>query len=253
MHKYLLALFILVSSSGLKAQNYHHHNMFWGRISLTDTISTKLRYEIQLQYRSQDLGYRSSNFFSAYQYSTGAFWLSYSLNNNIIIGVLPFSYFHNSALVSKPGDERLRPVKEFRHTARLVMREPYKKALFFNVVLLELRVRNLRKEEVYLSNYRFRHILRFDHPLFKVSGKPLTATIYNEVMFQFGNAVRDNVNIFDQDRVYMGGTYPVYKNIRLGMGYFYTVQQRASGKDFDDSNTLFVNLTFDNLLSQFRK
>jgi hypothetical protein len=81
----------------------------------------------------------------------------------------------------------------------------------------------------------------------------MSVIAYDEVMLQFGRAVKNNPNVFDQNRIYLGISYELLKNIRITPGYLFTIQERNSGKEFDYINTFWVILTFDNLLSQFHK
>jgi hypothetical protein len=43
------------------------------------------------------------------------------------------------------------------------------------------------------------------------------------------------------------------KNIKITPGYLFTIQQRPAGDVLDYINTYWVVLTFDNLISQFRR
>ena len=81
--------------------------------------------------------------------------------------------------------------------------------------------------------------------------KPVTLILYDEVFLQFGGAVKDNPNVFDQNRVYLGASYEAIKNIKLSVGYIWGYQERNSGKEFDNINTFWTILTLDNFISQF--
>ena len=84
-------------------------------------------------------------------------------------------------------------------------------------------------------------------------GKALNLIAYDEVMVQFGEAVRTFPTLFDQNRVFAGASYAPVKNIRVELGYLYVRQQRSSREQFDDQNALVLTLRFDNVFSQFRK
>lgn len=83
--------------------------------------------------------------------------------------------------------------------------------------------------------------------------KPITFIVNDEVMLQAGKAVENYAGPFDQNRIYAGFNYEVLKNVKLNLGYLYTIQQRPSGTEFDYINTLWAIVTFDNLFSQFSK
>ena len=81
--------------------------------------------------------------------------------------------------------------------------------------------------------------------------KPVTFTLFDEVFFQFGDAVKYNKYIFDQNRLYLGASYEILRNTTLSIGYAYGFQMRPSGDQCDNLNSLYVALAFDNLFSQF--
>lgn len=97
-------------------------------------------------------------------------------------------------------------------------------------------------------------MLRLEKPL-KASWikKPLSVVAYEEVFIQFGKAVRQNLNVFDQNQLYLGINHSFNKNIRANLGYIWGIQQRNSGNEIDFSNILWGVLTIDNVFSQFKK
>jgi hypothetical protein len=113
----------------------------------------------------------------------------------------------------------------------------------------------MENNDRYISNYRFRYMARLEKAVkTRYLKRPLTLIVNDEVMFQFGEAVRNTPSVFDQNRIYAGFSYEVVKNVKVNAGYLYTVLQRPSGKEFDRINTLWVILTFDHLFSQlYRK
>jgi len=83
--------------------------------------------------------------------------------------------------------------------------------------------------------------------------KPVSFFLTDEIFVQFGKAVRANPNVFDQNRISAGFSYEIVKNVKTSIAYLNIIQERNSGKDFDDAHALWVVLTFDNLFSQFRR
>jgi hypothetical protein len=59
--------------------------------------------------------------------------------------------------------------------------------------------------------------------------------------------------VFDQNRLYAGFNLGLSRNVRASLGYIHGIQQRSSGREFDYSNILWTVVTFDNVLSQFKK
>jgi hypothetical protein len=83
--------------------------------------------------------------------------------------------------------------------------------------------------------------------------KPVTFQLNDEVFLQFGKAVHNRPNVFDQNRIYLGFNYELLKNFKTSLGYLYGFQERNTGDEFDNVNMLWVVLTFDNVFTQFRR
>jgi hypothetical protein len=236
------------------SQTIYHHNVFWGRIAIGDRITDRLRTELWLQLRSQSAD-ESSNIFQAPQYNSYWLWFNYQVSDNLRLAVSPFGYFETYTLYTKPSDLERPPVKEFRYTVRLEHEQKFRFFSYSNRYSMEYRVRDLANTGDYDPNWRFRYMVRLEKPIKAawLNGKNLSLIVYDEIMLQFGKAVRENANVFDQNRLYAGFSYGVTKNIKLTPAYLFVIQQRPSGHEFDYVNTLFVVLTFDNLISQFKK
>jgi hypothetical protein len=246
----ILGLFFSLRATG---QTYYSHDLFWYRIVLADTINKKIKWEVHLQNRTQDAG-EGSNFFSAPQLSTIWTWVNFTLTDNIKLGFTPFSYFNSHVLYTKPTDLDQPAIKEYRWVVRVDHEQKGRFVNLINRVNLEYRLRDFYDDGNYVPNYRGRFMFRLEkHIRLPFAPRPVTLIAYDEVMLQFGEAVKGNPNVFDQNRVYGGVSYPVYPNVKLNVGYIYGIQQRISGEEFDRINTLWVILTFDNLFSQFRK
>ena len=108
----------------------------------------------------------------------------------------------------------------------------------------------MAEENVFEPNYRVRYRAKIERPL-KKGEHELRAVIFDEVLLEFGKAVKNSPAIFNQNRLYIGISYNVTANTKLNLGYVYLVQERASGKALDISNVLWTSLMFDNLFSQF--
>lgn len=232
----------------------YSHNVFWGRIILADNITPKLRTELWIQKRTQDTETHTS-IFDAPQYDSYWLWFSYNFTPNFKIALSPFGYFENYVLYTQPSDLERPSVKEFRYTLRLEHEQKGKFINFSNRYSFEYRTRDLQNTGEYEPNWRFRYMARFEKPIRAswLKTKSFSVIAYNEVMIQFGKAVQASPSIFDQNRIYAGFSYSLAKNIKITPGYLFTIQQRPSGDVLDYINTYWVVLTFDNLISQFRR
>jgi hypothetical protein len=236
-----------------QAQKTYDHGVFWGRLILADTINSKLRWELYLQKRTQNAG--TNNLFEAPHFFSVWPWLSYSISKGTRVSFSPVGYFDSHLFYNTTEDVKASGVKEYRTSLRVENEQKLQLFNYSNRYGLEYRMRDLKYNGKYLPNWRARYQLKFEKPLRNIlsKDKPLSVFLSNEVFIQFGEAVKDNPNVFDQDRINLGATYEVVKNIKVSASYLKILQSRISGKEFDDANALWVIVTFDNLISQFKK
>lgn len=252
MRLYLSLAFCIIASSAI-AQTRSTHNLFWFRLNLSDTINSKLKWEFYIQRRTQNGSDNKSNIFKSPQFESYWVWLHYSLNKNVKLSVSPFGYFESYILNVKPSDEDAPPIKEFRFSTRLDHETKGRYFNYTNRYNLEYRWRDLLNDNNYQPNWRVRYMARLEKPVSGILPRPITFVLYDEIFIQFGKAVKNNPNVFDQNRLYAGFNYEVLKNVKTSVGYIYGFQERNSGKDFDNINTFWIILNFDNVFSQFVK
>lgn len=251
--KFILFIFILVSIKTF-GQTTRHHGVFWGRLILADRISDKWKWELFVQKRTQNIPGKKS-IFGALHYNSVWFWMNYRINKSLKLYLSPIGYFDSYPFLTKPEDVDLPGVKEFRFSSRLEQELKGKFVNFSNRFTVEYRRRDLNNDDVYLPNWRLRYMARLEKPVTGIlpNDKPVSFFISDEVLVQFGKAVKHNANIFDQNRAAAGFSFEVVKNIKTSFSYLNIYQQRANGKDFDEAHALWAVVTFDNLFSQFRR
>ncbi|GAB3825287.1 DUF2490 domain-containing protein [Pontibacter rugosus] len=131
-------------------------------------------------------------------------------------------------------------VPELRPHLQLDYKQPLHKLTIAHRYRAERRYfRNTADGELaegYTSNYRFRYRLSLEYPLLKIGQQPLKAKLNNELMFNAGKNITNNR--FDQNRIYLGLSYPVHKNVSVEAGYLKWFQQSASGYQFYDRDIL---------------
>lgn len=243
----ICALYVGTSAYG---QTHYWHNVVWGRLALTDTISQKIRWEFYLQKRLQNRKPGSWNAFEAPQFVSYWPWLTYSVRPTLRVGLSPLGYFKSWLLIANPDEADRLPVQELRIALRFDQEQRFRRFSYTNRYSLERRWRDFGDNKGYRPNWRVRYQARMDLPIrARWVPQSLSITISDEVFLPFGKAVRGNPNVFDQNRIYGGVTYGLSKNIRASLGYIYQIQQRNSGKEFDHAHILYGVLTFDHLLS----
>lgn len=239
----------------MQGQQYYNHGLFWIRVALTDTIGPHLKPELLLQKRTQTAEPGDKNIFATPQFNSVWFWMNYSFNSKVKIGVSPFGYFESYVLNTKPSDANILPIKEFRWAGRVELETKFKFVNFINRYSVEYRTRDLHHDGNYLPNWRMRYMMKLEKPVKGLlsSRKPVTFTVYDEVFLQFGEAVKNNPDVFDQNRLYTGVSYEVFRNVKFTLAYIYGFQERTSGEEFDNMNLLWTVVTFENVISQFFK
>ncbi|WP_207632484.1 DUF2490 domain-containing protein [Foetidibacter luteolus] len=235
------------------AQTTYNHRVFWGRAVLADRITDKLKWEVYLQKRTQNIPGEKSPFGGPHFFSAWT-WLNYSFSKSLKLSVSPLGYFDSNIFFTSPQDADLPGVKEFRWTVRLEQEQKFKWLNYSNRYSVEYRTRDLSNKGIYQPNWRIRYQAKLEKPVLNLLSKtkPVSFILGDEVFIQFGKAVKANANIFDQNRIYAGVSYEVIKNIKTTVSYLNIRQQRINGKDFDNAHVLWVVVAFDNLFSQFK-
>jgi hypothetical protein len=250
-------LFLLLYTLPLIAssQQRNTHNLFWVRLALSDTINDKLKWEFSLQQRSQNNYSSDANIFHSFQFKSYMLLFQYALSRNVNVSFSPFGYYMSHALNNNQTDTERPSTKEFRWNIRLDHETNGRYFIYINRINVEFRWRDIQKNGAYQGNWRIRYMMRLDKPVLGILSptKPVIFTLFDEVFFQFGDAVKSNHTIFDQNRIYAGAAYEIFPNTNLNLAYLYGFQVRSSGKEYDDINTYHVGLTFENFISQFSK
>ncbi|HLL95391.1 MAG TPA: DUF2490 domain-containing protein, partial [Spirosoma sp.] len=163
-------------------------------------------------------------------------------------------YFKHWPLIARQLDIDKGSSREFRWAARLDQEQKLAGFTLLNRYGMEYRFRDLSNTNVFLPNWRVRYMVRLDKPI-RIAWlkQPFSLVVSDELFVQFGRAVRSNPNVFDQNRLYAGFNLGLARNVRASLGYIYGIQQRSSGREFDYLNILWTVVTFDNVLSQFKK
>jgi hypothetical protein len=250
---FILLTFVALSHATF-AQTTRQHGVFWGRIILADRINDKWKWELFVQKRTQNIPGEKS-IFGANHYNSIWFWLNYKINKSLKLYLSPVGYFNSYAFLTKAEDVDVPGVKEFRFSARFEQELKGKIVNFSNRFTVEYRRRDLSFDDVYIPNWRLRYMARLEKPVIGIlrNNRPVSFFIGDEVLVQFGKAVKHNANMFDQNRASAGFSLEVIKNIRTSFSYLNIFQQRPNGKDFDDAHALWAVVTFDNLFSQFKR
>jgi len=253
MKRFFFSLLLLVPIIAC-AQRTRHHGVFWGRVILADSINSRLKWELYLQKRTQNIPGEKDIFGSPHFYSAWI-WINYQLTKNLKLSVSPFGYFDSYAFLSNPADADLPGIKEFRWTVRLEQEQKLKWLNYSNRYGIEYRRRDLANNDIYQPNWRARYQLRLEKPVKGIlpNGKPISFHAGDEIFLQFGKAVINNPNTFDQNRLFAGFSFEIIRNVKTNISYLNILQERNSGKEYDDAHAIWIVITFDNLFSQLKR
>jgi hypothetical protein len=249
-------LFILCQRKTLIAQNQVSvHHTLWTRWQFNDQITSKLRWELMLQYRSQGVGENDWDMMERTQLKAYWTWLHYNFTPQFRLSFMPLCQFETHLLISSYDQNNIRPTKEFRWALRSEYQQNFKHFQLSHRGVMEYRLRNVWAEDDYVPNWRGRYMLRLSKPLkFNfLKEKVLNLIFFNEYLFQFGEAVQDFPSLFDQNRTAIGFNYQLIKNIRIELAYMYVFQQRRKAPTFDVQKTLSFTLILDNIFTQWKK
>lgn len=248
----LLLLFVLIVQ--LSFGQHYHHNIFSVRLAFADTINERTDMELSLQKRTQGTALDQGNPFKSNQVNSIWLWLNYSVSKASTISFSPFGYYESFPLNAKPNDENLPPVKEYRLSLRYSNKQQGRIVDYSNRYTVEYRLRDVQHNHTYKTNFRTRYMAKLEKPVYNILShtRPVTFELNDEVFLQFGEAVHDKPNIFDQNRIYFGFKYEMFRNFQTSLGYVYGIQERGSGDEFDNMNMLWLVLTFDNVFTQLR-
>ena len=220
---------------------------------MSDTINSKVKWELYLQQRTQNTVLHQEDIFESNQFKSIWYWLHYSAGNHSRFSISPIGFFKTYVLNPKPLDEQFPTVREFRISARYENEQKGRIVNYANRYSIEYRLRDLMNNDQFLPNWRVRYMAKIEKPVFGIlsKNKPVTFILNDEVFLQIGKAVKNNPDIFDQNRVYVGASYEPIKNIKTSLGYIYGYQERNSGKEFDNIHYLWLVISFENIFSQF--
>ncbi|HZI25454.1 MAG TPA: DUF2490 domain-containing protein [Chryseolinea sp.] len=253
--KHRLFLFLLFVPLVSFSQQRNSHQLSWFRLTLADTITKKVEVEVGIQRRTQNNYHGDANIFHSFQFEGYTATLEYSFTDKLSASIMPLGYYRSHMLNVLPSDYRNPCTTEWRTTAQVMYQTKLWSLDLSNRIGVDYRRREFPNRDHFEKNWRLRYMIRFDKEVFGIFSdtKPVTFTLFDEVFFQFGDAVNANHTSFDQHRLYIGAAYEVFKNTSLTLGYAYGFQIRPSADQRDDINSYYVALTFENFISQFAR
>ena len=229
---YLLLSTLLFNSIafGQVLKSTTHLQQVWLGYFNQTRVTDKFGFWVDLQLRTKE------DFFDNLSVSLNRFGLTYYLTDNTKL-TAGYAY-----VVAYPEDNRKVSIPEHRPWQQVQWNTKYGKKRMMQWIRLDERYRrrlvnDSTLADAYSFNYKLRYNLFYDIPLSRkgIVPKALSFVINDEVHINFGKQIV--LNIFDQNRFYLGFKYQLSEHSNLQLGYMNVFQQLAAGNRYRSINT----------------
>jgi hypothetical protein len=90
------------------------------------------------------------------------------------------------------------------------------------------------------ANYRMRYMMEITYSLFELRDRSVELVLNDEIHLNAGKNIL--LNIFNQNRIYVAASVPLFKNLDLEAGYLKIFQQTQTGIEFIDYDIIRITL-----------
>lgn len=234
MHRYLIILFLITATIFLQGQNLPTKNNLWTRFATSYSFTDKFRFEAELQYRSQNDIEGTKSPFTNNMLRTIRFNGFYKINNNILLTISPFAYFHQSPIIYTAKDKLKSPSGENRFSIGLESCNRLSSKLSFaNRAVIEYR--NLLSADDVIR-LRTRFMLRYD-----INEKQFV-NLYDEL---FTNVMGiQKHSFFDQNRIGLYFNIKPHPKFKIETGYMYALRFNSSTLVDQPENNIIFDLYY---------
>ncbi len=249
--KLFCALFLVLISNSLSAQNRisNHNNIGWYAYNGTFKLDSKFSIHTEYQWRRND-------YITSWQQSLLRLGINYQANPNLQLR-LGYAWAETFPYGEIPLNGMGKDFTEHRIYEMATVTDKIGKIDLLHRFMLEQRWvgrysnANLTSEDQYPFMNRARYMIRLQMPLkgTTIADKTPYAAVYDEVMIGFGKNVGEN--IFDQNRIGVLVGYKFNNLVRIEGGYLNQIVQlgrEVEGKNVFQYNNGFIvsaNFNFD--------
>jgi hypothetical protein len=237
MKKKFFFTFIFINSIFISVNNKiiaQTHSNFWSRLSLNKKISSRYKFDLELQYRRQN-GFENNNpVFEPLLYSLRT-WVVYQPKKEIQFSISPFAYFYHFPIINNASDVSKPFLKEYRIAFAMDNKiANYKKYVFQNRVGLEYRIFQPTINNV----VRFREKLAMKYAF----TSKWSLFVYDEMLLNLCGVARNHM--FDHNRLGWNVNFNITPKYKIEAGYiFITRLQRTAITNVEENNFL-LNFTY---------
>ncbi len=241
---FIFAVLIQAMTAFGQSNTYHQYannlNSWWMYFG-THKVSEKWGFHLEMQVRRNDFLSNPQQFL----FRPG---LNYHLNGQVMFTV-GYAYIKTNPYGDFASKSEF---PEHRFWEQIQIKTPLAPFEWVSRFRLEQRLSNLPVRDAASGTYapgdavytnRFRLLNRFSLP-FKgkvIADKTLYASVYDEVMLNFGKNVA--ANLFDQNRLYFALGYKIPKAGKLEIGYMLQTIQKGDGVKIERNHNLQVGFT----------
>lgn len=240
----VVLLLFSVSSSFLaigQDRQINNTTQFWSEVDLSGRISSKFKWQLDLQYSRQS-PYEGYNLFRYNEQLTVRGWVHYYPIKNLRVSQF-FGLWYNFA-IPQVGQ---REYPELRTATQISYYTRWKKNLLINRIRPELRIikdRDGKYEPVFRARYQIKYQRLLIHDSYDKNS--LYFVGFDEIFIN-GTSKVTGYRAFDQNRVFIGLGFDFTEDITIETGYFNQFQQHAHDSHFDDGHAWQLSLMIDNI------
>lgn len=223
-------IFIFLNNRGI-AQT---HTNFWSRFTIDKSFSSKIKFDVEFQYRQQN-GFGNNNLFSEPLLYSLRTWFIYQPKNELQFSISPLAYFYHFPIINKASDATKPFLNEYRVSFAMDNKiANFKKYIFQNRVGLEYRI----FQPTIKNGIRFREKvgLKYDFSY------KWNVFLYDEMLLNLYGV--NNNHLFDHNRLGLHTAYKFTKNIKIEAGYIFITRLQRTATEVMEDNNFILNCTY---------
>jgi hypothetical protein len=220
---------------------YNNTGQFWGEIDMLGKVSSKVKWQFDVQYSRQS-PYEKYNLFRYNAQLTVRGWIHYFPVKNFRISQF-VGLWYNFPI----ADVGAREYPEIRTATQFTYYTRWKKNMLANRLRPEIRIirdRSFNYEPVFRARYQVKYQRLLTHEAYDKNSLYFIA--FDEVFVNGTSNVTGN-RLFDQNRVFVGLGFNCTDDIAIETGYFNQLQQHAHDANKDVNHVWQLSLIIDNI------
>ena len=226
----LLFLATLLAQTKVYAQT---HVNTWFRLSVQANLSEKVRGDLELQHRRQNIPDHDYPLRAGLMYAVRP-WILYQWSKGVELGFSPLAWFRHNSIIINAADVYNKPKQEYRTTLGITIREqPFDKLVLFERNALEYR---MFVDAPDVLRVRLKPGLQCRLP------NHLSITLYDEVLLNVLGVT--TAHIYDHNRIAGSLGCQCSKQVYVEAGYVRISRLPASNAALLQESNLVLNASY---------